>query len=327
MRSLLASSKRELESVLITREQISQDLKEMGLDKGDTVAVALSLKSIGFVEGGPNTFIDAVLDVIGSDGTIMMNTFTSFFPLGGVDPQYVFDNTSSIPYTGKVPIALMHRKNSIRSRHPTCSVASLGRHAGYLTREHDEKASPYLPYSKIAEIGGKYLAIGIENNLVAIRHEAQRIAGVSMAPILVAVQYSNKNGKTGLFIGEHPPCEKNLHKLVPELDKRGILTRGKIGEATAILAQAKELLEDMTNMLKEDPSLNLCDDILCYRCRELERRMNLYNRIKDPRFFQRSRLVMKTLALRNRLIIRNYTHLAFKKKKSEKKEASKKCLP
>ena len=56
----------------ISKRQIIDDLKQLGVEEGDHLAVALSLRSIGHVVGGPKTFIEALLEVVGPNGTIMM---------------------------------------------------------------------------------------------------------------------------------------------------------------------------------------------------------------------------------------------------------------
>ena len=124
----------------------------LGVQKGDHLAVGLSFKSLGHLEDGPDTFVDALLDALGPDGTLMMNTYTEFFyrtevELGWVD--YVFDADSSRVNTGIVPEIFRQRKESIRSRHPTNSVAASGKYADYLTEGHDEEAATYLPYAEV----------------------------------------------------------------------------------------------------------------------------------------------------------------------------------
>ena len=47
-------------------------LREVGLEKGDTVMVHTSLKRMGYVCGGAQTVIEALMDVVGEAGTIMM---------------------------------------------------------------------------------------------------------------------------------------------------------------------------------------------------------------------------------------------------------------
>ena len=94
----------------------------------------------------------------------MMNAYTEFFyktevDLGWVD--YRFDPDSTRANTGIAPDLFWRRSQSIRSRHPTNSVAASGQYANYLTEGHDEHASTYQPYARLSDVNGKYLAIGI----------------------------------------------------------------------------------------------------------------------------------------------------------------------
>ena len=59
---------------VILKEKIVQKLREVGLEKGDVVMVHTSLKRIGYVCGGAQTVIEALMEVVGENGTIMMPT-------------------------------------------------------------------------------------------------------------------------------------------------------------------------------------------------------------------------------------------------------------
>ena len=50
-------------------QKIKEDLSVLGLCKGDAVLVHSSFKSMGAVEGGIQTLVDALLSVIGDSGT------------------------------------------------------------------------------------------------------------------------------------------------------------------------------------------------------------------------------------------------------------------
>lgn len=65
---------RDTEMCVILKEEIVQKLREVGLEKGDVVMVHTSLKRIGYVCGGAQTVIEALMEVVGKDGTIMMPT-------------------------------------------------------------------------------------------------------------------------------------------------------------------------------------------------------------------------------------------------------------
>ena len=55
----------------------------------------------------------------------------------------------------------------------------------------------------------------------------------------------------------------------------------------------------MTELLRQDPALNLCDELTSLWCRELERRLDLYDSIAHPKYFQRSRVVRRLVAAVN----------------------------
>ena len=116
-------AKKEVE---VTKEQLVRDFKRIGLGKGDHVAVTLSFRSIGYVKGGPDSFIDVLLDVVGSEGTVMMNTFTTNYPVSAVPTDFVFDSKTSKPETGLVPRVFLRRNEVVRSNHPTfCEEAKI----------------------------------------------------------------------------------------------------------------------------------------------------------------------------------------------------------
>ena len=58
----------------ITKNEIVNALHSVGLTKGHTVMVHTSLSKMGYVCGGAQTVIEALIEVVGEDGTIMMPT-------------------------------------------------------------------------------------------------------------------------------------------------------------------------------------------------------------------------------------------------------------
>ena len=57
---------------VILKEEIVQKIREVGLEKGDAVMVHTSLKRMGYICGGAQTVIAALMEVVGENGTIMM---------------------------------------------------------------------------------------------------------------------------------------------------------------------------------------------------------------------------------------------------------------
>jgi aminoglycoside 3-N-acetyltransferase len=286
----------------ISKSRLLEDFKKMGVKKGDHISVALSLKSIGHVIGGSETFIEAIIEAVGKDGTVMMNTNTRSYRLSKIHKSKIFDSKQTPTINGLVPETFRKRQGAIRSQHPVTSVTAYGKFAKYLTENHNENSRRFIPYSRLAQIGGKSLFIGTGNRLVSIRHEAQDLAGllnaVKMRPR--TVKYKDRTGKICIYSYYGSTCTRQLPKMVPILVDMQIVEIGRIGLARSIIASTKDLLYEMTEMLKEDPTLNLCDKIYCLWCRELERQKDLYNRIDNPKYFQKNIVLRKMITLINK---------------------------
>ena len=57
---------------MYNKDDIIEDLKNLGIKKGDIVLMHSSYKSLGVIEGGAKTFFEAFLDVIGEEGTLIL---------------------------------------------------------------------------------------------------------------------------------------------------------------------------------------------------------------------------------------------------------------
>lgn len=288
----------------ITKSRLLQDFRTMGIAPGDHLSLGMSFKSIGRVDGGPEMFLDALLEAVGPDGTIMVNAFTRVSGLSKLETgqdDYVFDYLSTPANTGIIAETLRRRRGALRSRHPTDSVAAIGRLAPYLTCGHDHRSAAFTPNFKLAEVGGKILSIGIGDKLAGFLHGAQDLAGLlNVVPWKLGARFVDETGAVRIFIAEDTAgCTTRLFDIVTAIRKMGIIAEGKVGKARSIVAPAKESLEKATQMLKQNPVLNLCDDFTCLWCRELERRLDLYSDIEDRRWFQSNPLAIALVATAN----------------------------
>ena len=65
---------------LVTKEQIVYALELGGIEKGDVVLMHSALSGLGFVQGGPDTVVDAVLEAVGPEGTFAVSTMNGTHP-------------------------------------------------------------------------------------------------------------------------------------------------------------------------------------------------------------------------------------------------------
>src|SRR5258708_3766376 len=62
-----------------TEEQLVEGLRELGLFEGASVVAHVSMRAIGPIEGGAETLLSAFRRVLGSEGTLLVPTFTPQF--------------------------------------------------------------------------------------------------------------------------------------------------------------------------------------------------------------------------------------------------------
>lgn len=164
---------------LVIKQDIMEALKTVGVKPGQTLMVHASLSSFGFVCGGAQVVIEALLECVGQEGTVMMpsQSWKNLDPEAGVhwqEPrewwQAIRDNWPAYdkvitPTNTMGAVAEMFRKwpGAVRSDHPARSVAAFGKHAEYLTCEHtlSNIFGEESPVAKMYELDGYVLLMGV----------------------------------------------------------------------------------------------------------------------------------------------------------------------
>lgn len=170
---------KEISSV-ITIEDVKRVLKNIGIQNGDVLEVHASMKSIGFLLGGANTLLDAILETIGFEGTLVMsahstdNSEPAYFQNPPVDVSLYQTIRENIPGfkgkfddlngMGQLAIALQKRPSVYFSNHPQVSMMAHGKHAKWITQSHplNDMFGLKSPLAKMVELKTKVLLIGVE---------------------------------------------------------------------------------------------------------------------------------------------------------------------
>lgn len=285
----------------------------LGIKGGDHIALGMSFRSVGKVSGGAKSFVEALLDVVGPSGTIMVPTFTRNYPLFLVRYHKVpvFRKEETPSYTGIIAEHIRNDFRVIRSNHPTNSFAAIGGKANYLLRDHNHHSSSYSPYSKLSDINGKVLIIGLNYHFIGIRHEAQSKAGLlNCVPANKGALFFDKSDRIRIFVRrDKGGCIKRLPDMINNLREAGIVTEGSVGKAKAVVIPARESLDIMTNLLKRNPEHYLCESPWCLWCREIERRLKLCDKVNDKKWFHRNSFLRFLLDVCNSFRVRDIATL------------------
>ncbi len=243
------------------KQDVKDGLFALGLRRGMAVMVHSSLAGFGNVEGGADTVIDALLEVLGSDGTLMMPSFSG--------PDKVFDYKKSPCGLGEIPDSFWRRKEVRRSLHPTHSAAACGRHAGYFLEAHERAKTAYgenTPYKRLIDKGGFALMLGVDLDRLTILHTVEAFAD---APYLKTIRkkYIDANGsEKEAVIEKMAGPHRNFIGLDADFRKNGIMKSGKIGRAVCRLIDAARMFDYCMERMKDEPDLMLCDNFSCGDC-------------------------------------------------------------
>ncbi|MBQ9329247.1 MAG: AAC(3) family N-acetyltransferase [Solobacterium sp.] len=176
---------------LVTKDSIIQTLKYLGLGPNMNIEVHSSLSSFGYVSGGAKTVVDALMELIGEGGTILMPTQTT----DNTDPstwenppaaprvwEEIRDNMpayhpeqSDLSYMGAIVENFRHRDGIVFSNHPTCSFAAWGRYARLLCNRQSLHfpLADESPIARLYELKGHVLLLGTDFTTATCLHLAE----------------------------------------------------------------------------------------------------------------------------------------------------------
>ena len=248
--------------------RIVQDLNTLGLKKGDLVNVKASLKSIGFVEGGIKTLLDALLEVVGEEGTIVTESFVkTFSSKSEARNNIVSSKTPS--YAGALANEILKHPKVFRSTHPVQKFAAIGKNAESLMKNHTVNSRPYDVLREMIFSGGKNIRIG----------GLDKVVGVGTTHVAVDfLKLQQKRNPTYVYFKQNDSlhcfkpdwvngCEKLFNNLIEIFDKKNaILSRGKVGNADSMLTEMKQTYDIEIDLITNNLDNFKCGDPSCVYC-------------------------------------------------------------
>jgi len=244
---------------MLTLESLTSGFRELGVQSGDTLLVHSSYKSLGEVDGGPQTVIDALLAALGPDGTLIMPTFNFDFNQG--KPWDVRKTRSKM---GALTEVVRMDPRAKRVFHPFYSFAVLGKHAEMLgSLRYKSAYERNSVFGKLRDLDGKIMVIGLSyNNSMTFFHHIEQMEGVDyrfLKQFTGEVTDENGNTYTDTFEMLVRDIDKGVRTMVDPMgalmEQAGIIQSKKIGEADVKLMKANEVYAFTAREMKRDPHL------------------------------------------------------------------------
>ncbi|MGG1554359.1 aminoglycoside N(3)-acetyltransferase [Paenibacillus ferrarius] len=253
----------------ITVSSMIRDMKELGVQEGDTLLVHASLSSMGWVCGGAQAVVQALLRSVGDEGTLVMPAQSGDWsdpaewgnppvPQAWWDPIYkempAFDPAIT-PTRGMGRIAELFRSfpGAKRSQHPQVSFCANGKYADAVVAQHPltPQFGEDSPLGKLYALGAKVLLLGVGFDSCTSFHLAEtRWEHMPTKRMGTAMYVDGERAwewftdfayDSGHFaeIGE---CFESEHGL----------KRGRVGNATCALFAMRDAVDFASHYLNQD---------------------------------------------------------------------------
>jgi len=237
------------------------------VEAGQVVMLHASVKAVGWIVGGPDVVLDALLDVLTPAGTLMMYVAweDSPYPMNEWPPEKQqayqaecpgFDPTTSRACRewGILTEYIRTRPGARRSENPEWSMVAIGEKAEWLTKDHPMQygAGPGSPLHKLVDARGKVLLLGSPLNRVTLLHYAEHLARVPdkriaryRLPVIRDgrrewVQFEELESSKGIVDW---PQGDYFEAIMREFLATGKAREGKVGAAQSYLFDAAEVVE------------------------------------------------------------------------------------
>ncbi|MFW9930294.1 MAG: aminoglycoside N(3)-acetyltransferase [Candidatus Thorarchaeota archaeon] len=254
-----------------TIQTLTNDFKVLGVKWADILLVHSSLSKLGWTVGGPVSVIDALIGIIGKEGTIIMPSFSSgnTDPIGWQNPpvpkEWCSTIRQSMPafHVDKTPtiamgtIAETFRKypGVIRSNHPVSSFSAWGNYAEYITKNHklESDLGEESPLARIYELDGKILLLGVTHSSNTSIHLAEYRGEYKD-------KYYNPNGSSIIVNGKRQWVQwEELNLITDDFEelghefeiKKGIISK-KVGIADARLFSQRDLVDFAVEWIRKN---------------------------------------------------------------------------
>ena len=185
------SEKKKIVQNPVTKDQLKAALVQMGVKKGQILEVHTKLSSFDWIIGGAETVVDALMELEGEGGTILMPLQSSgnSEPSDWVNPPVAPELYKAVrqampPFNpensdalnmGAVVDNFRHRQGVVISNHPNCAYAAWGRYARLLCNRQSLHfpLAEESPTARLYELKGFVLLLGADFDSVTCMHLAE----------------------------------------------------------------------------------------------------------------------------------------------------------
>ena len=242
-----------------TQQSLLDQLHQLGIDGRSTLLVHSSMKSMGEVEGGADTVLDAFTDYM-KDGLLVLPTHT-WSTINASNPMFHVE--SSPCCVGILPELFRKRPGVVRSWHPTHSVAAVGQDAVEFTKDdhlYDTPCARGSAWGKLLDRKATILLVGVDLKRNTFIHGVEEWVDIPGRLTDEHEQlYTVLPDGTEISVPSRRHCglswSEHFWKVDEVLQRKGAMRLGKLGDAVVRVCDAAMVEEMIREMLRANPDL------------------------------------------------------------------------
>jgi aminoglycoside 3-N-acetyltransferase len=235
-----------------TEATLTADLTSLGVKPGGVLFVHSSFKSLGEVEGGAACVVAALEGALGASGTLLMPSF-NLTPKTAKERAAVWDPAGTPASTGYLTEFFRTLPGTLRSDHPSHSVAARGALARWIVGDHRSQRGPGSPWD-ILPWGKTY---GLDSPMVrALEADAQLLmlgTGYETLTYMHLVEVLNRAQRSESNVGaKHWMLDRSRCGLWWE--ENGAPARGRVAQAECRLFPVRPFVETLLARVTPSPA-------------------------------------------------------------------------
>lgn len=243
---------------MYTKQDLLIFLENLNIDKKGTLLVHSSMKSIGTVDGGADTVLDALIEYM-KDGLLVFPTHTWSY-INSENPRFYVDNSPSC--VGILTELFRKRPGVVRSWHPTHSVAALGEDAESFVSGDEKFDTPCARKScwgKLLDRQATILLIGVDLRRNTFIHGVEE-----WLDIPGRLTDSHQQLYTVLPDGTEISVPSRRHyghtsekyeRVDAFFGENGVMFKGTFGDATVRVCDTEKMTKLLYEVLGENPAI------------------------------------------------------------------------
>jgi aminoglycoside 3-N-acetyltransferase len=238
-------------SAIISIDQLTQQLDELGVAPGGVLLVHCAFSHVKPIENGPEGLIAALQRAIGPGGTLVMPSMTD------EDNQPFDPCTTPCRHLGVVANTFWQLPEVLRSDSPH-AFAARGPQAAQITAPHPLEVPHGLdsPVGRVYQLDGQVLLLGVGHDDNTTIHLAESLAGVRYRRTK-HVMVLRDGQPTRHYYEEIDHCCQKFQLVESWLEAMTLQRKGSVGHAEARLIRSRDIVRVVVDQVQRDETVFL----------------------------------------------------------------------